>query len=188
MPLTLADLTDKQRRHLETCIHEAGHAVAAVTLGGVIRSAVVASGRVLGVSGLTTVAEMPEGRSPEIAYSGPWAQACWLAGRRPTQREVFAVLATTGHRDDRVLLASGGTHTGHDAVPLLTHCWPAVVRVAQQLYKTGEATQADVLAALSVDDGGGLSSFQLANIRARLRSVPPIERAAVRKRKRGRAA
>ncbi|MGV7277008.1 hypothetical protein PJJ83_07880 [Mycobacterium kansasii] len=181
MPLTLADLTDEQRRHLETCIHEAGHAVAAVTLGGVIRSAVVASGRVLGVQGLTTVDEMPEGRSPEVAYSGPWAQARWLAGRRPTMREVLAVLASTGHRDDRMLCAAGGTHTGHDVVPLLTHCWPAVVRVAQQLYKTGEATHGDVLGALSVDDGGGAGSVQLANIRARLRSVPPIEH---RKRKR----
>jgi hypothetical protein len=39
--------------------HEAGHATMAVALGGVIRSAVVASGRVLGVQGLTTVDDMP---------------------------------------------------------------------------------------------------------------------------------
>lgn len=174
-PLTLADLPAKQRDHLELCIHEAAHSVAAVALGGVIRRAVVASGRVIGNQGLTTVDELPIGREPEIAYSGPWAQARFRAGgRRPTQRELYVVLSTTGHKDDRVLTASGGTYLGRGIVPLLERCWPAVVRVAQQLHRTGQVRQADVLEALDITDDGGLTSVQLASLRSGFRSVPPI--------------
>lgn len=177
MPLTLADITASQREHLELCIHEAGHAVAAVALGGVIRSAVVVSSKVTGAEGLTTVDDMPIGSKAEIAFGGVWAQAHFRAGGRPSQREIFAVLASTGCKDDRVLTASSypdGTHNGRDVVPLLEWCWPAVARTATALHRTGEVTQRDVLAALGVDDGGGLCSAQLAAIRSRCRAVPPI--------------
>ena len=44
---------------------------------------------------------------------------------------------------------------------LLSRCWPGVVRVAQGWQSTGEMTQADVVAALDVTDGGGPGSTQL---------------------------
>ncbi|WP_409437224.1 hypothetical protein [Mycobacterium sp. SMC-14] len=178
-PLTMADVTAAERTHLELCIHEAGHAVAAVALGGEVRSAVVASGRVIGVQGLTTLTHdgLPAGRMAEVAYAGPWAEARFRAGRRPTQAETYAVLATHGHEDDRAMIASSasdGHHTGRDVVPLLERCWPAVVRVAQHLHRTGEACQADVLDALAITDGGGRTSVQLASLRSGCRSVPPL--------------
>lgn len=173
-PLTVADLTAREREHLELCVHEAGHAVAGVVLGAQLRSAVVTRSRITGTEGLTTFADRPHGRDSEIAYAGPWSTARWRAGRRPTKRQVLAVLRASGYKDDRVLLAAGGTHLGHGITPLIERCWPAVVRVAQQLHKTGEVVQADVVAALGIDDGGGPGSSQLASLRAGMRAVPPI--------------
>lgn len=172
--LTLADLTARERGHLELCVHESAHAVAGVVLGAQLRSAVASDSRVWGQQGATTFADRPQGRDPEIAYAGPWAVARWRAGRRPTQAETYAVLSRGGYKDDRVLIASGGTHLGTGITPLLERCWPAVIRTAQQLHRDGEVFEADVLAALGVDDGGGSTSTQLANLRAGLRSVPPL--------------
>lgn len=174
-PLTMADLTTRERNHLEICVHEAGHAVAGVALGGRLRSAVVTNSRVWGVDGLTSFSDRPHGRDPEIAYAGPWAQAKFRAGggdNCPTQRQVLAVLNAGGYRDDRMLIASGGTHLGHFVTPLIERTWPAVIRVARRLYDTGEATHADVLAALGITDDGGPGSSQLAGLRAGMRPVP----------------
>ncbi|MDV3215251.1 hypothetical protein [Mycobacterium avium] len=173
-PLTLADITPRERWHLELAIHEAAHAVTAVALGGTIRNAVVSNSRVMGVEGLTTVTDMPPGRDSEIAYAGPWSQARFRAGRRPTQREVFNVLSRGGWKDERALIASGGIHLGTAVVPLVERCWPAVVTVAKKLHKDGEVHQEDVLAALGVTDGGGLTSVELAGLRSGCRSVPPL--------------
>ncbi|MGH3556412.1 hypothetical protein [Mycobacterium sp.] len=172
--LTLADITVREREHLELSIHEAAHAVAGVVLGAQLRNAVVTNSRLWGVDGRTNFADRPHGRDPEIAYAGPWAQARWRAGSRPSQRQVFAVLRAGGYKDDRALIAAGGTYLGTGVTPLLERCWPAVTRVAQQLHRSGEVTESDVLAALGVDDGGGRSSVQLAAIRSNCRSVPPI--------------
>lgn len=172
--LTLADITFAEREHLELCVHEAAHAVVGVTLGAELRNAVVTRSRVWGVNGLTTFSDRPHGRDPEIAYAGPWSQARWRANRRPTQREVFAVLGYHDRRDDAALIAAGGTHLGTGITPLLERYWPAVIRTAQQLHKDGEVTQAGVLAALGVDDGGGPTSVQLASIRSGCREVPPL--------------
>jgi hypothetical protein len=172
---TLAEITPRERWHLELAIHEGAHAVAGVVLGAQLRNAVVINSRVTGVEGRTNFADRPHGRDPELAYCGPYAQAKFRAGGgRPTQRQVLAVLKAGGYKDDRVLIAAGGTHLGLSVVPLLERCWPAVVRVAQQLHRAGEVTEADVLAALGVDDGGGRTSVQLASIRSGCRAVPPI--------------
>lgn len=116
--LTLADITPREREHLELCVHEAGHAVAAVALGGVIRSAAVTNGRVMGVRGLTKVDTVPHGRDPEIAYAGPWSQARWSAGRRPTQRELYALFDGGGRGDCDTLSLAGGTYLGMSVTPL----------------------------------------------------------------------
>ncbi|MCP9271148.1 hypothetical protein [Mycolicibacterium arenosum] len=175
-PLTLATITPRERHHLETCVHEAAHAVLGVTFGGQLRSAAVSNSRVWGVEGLASFADTPHGRDPEIAYAGPWAQAKFRAGgrdNRPTQRQVLAILNRGGgYKDDRMLIASGGTHLGHFVTPLIERTWPAVMRVARRLYDTGEATHADVCAALGITDGGGPTSAQLAGLRSGMHRVP----------------
>ena len=117
---------------------------------------------------------------PSITYAGPWAEARWLAGRRPSQRDVYPVLDTTGHFDDKALCAAGGTVTGARVVPQLTRCWPSVAKVAQKLYRDGEARHDAVCAALGLSDSGGPCSVELAMIRSG--SVPgsfTVTRAAV---------
>lgn len=170
---TVADLTARQRQHLEICVHEAGHAVAGVVFGADLRTAVVSNSRVSGVEGLTSFSDRPHGRDEQIAYAGPWAQARWRAGgRRPTQREMFALFDGGGRRDCGVLLAAGGTHLGHAVQPVIERAWPAVIRVAKHLHRTGEVTHADVCEALGITDGGGPGSAQLSGLRAGMRPVP----------------
>lgn len=177
MTLTMRDITASERELLECCVHEAAHAVAGVVLGAELRNAVVVSSKVTGVEGLTTFADRPHGVDAEIAFAGPWAQARFRAGGRPTHRDIFAVLTTTGCKDDPVITASAHAdagNNGRDVVPLLTWCWPAVARIATQLHRAGEVDQRGVLSALAVDDGGGLTSVQLAAIRSLMRAVPPL--------------
>lgn len=179
--LTRADLTDRERRHLAACVHEAGHAVACAMLGGEVASAVVTNGRMFGVEGVTTFASMPDTIDPKVTYAGVWAEARWEYGPRPTSAQLRH-LRHRNHSDDKALCASGvrdmygnPTADARRTVPgLLDKAWPAVVRVAQQLFTSGEATQADVLAALGITDGGGPGSSQIASLRAGLRRVPPI--------------
>lgn len=180
--LTLADLPAKKREHLELCVHEAAHAVAGVIYGARLRSAVVASGRVLGNQGMTRFEpdDFPDYRKAEVAYSGSYGQAKFRAGgRRPSQRELYAVLGTCGYKDERSLTAAAaasatGDHSARDVVPLLERCWPAVITLAQQLRRSGEVRHDDVLAALGVTDGGGLTSVQLASLRSGSRPLQPI--------------
>ncbi|WKG01383.1 hypothetical protein [Mycolicibacterium sp. HK-90] len=163
------------RQALAVAVHEAGHSVAAVALGAELRNTVVGELRD-GLKGKTYyfADTMPQGRAPEFAYAGPWAEARWLAGRRPSQRQLFAAFDGHGCRDQRVLTAAGGLHTGADVQPILERCWPAVLTVARQLHLTGEAHHDDVCAALGVTDGGGMTSVQLASLRSGGHQVPPF--------------
>ncbi|OKH63156.1 hypothetical protein EB73_26465 [Mycobacterium sp. SWH-M3] len=175
-PMTAAQLARK-REHLAVCVHEAAHAVAGVVLGAELRNAVVASGAVTGVRGLTGfyTDSVPPGRQPEIDYAGPYGQAKFQAGgNRPTSAQMRAVLDGHGQRDCAGLNLAGGAHLGHGAQPLIDRCWPAVLRVAQQLDRAGEVFEADVLAALGITDGGGRTSAQLALLRSNMRTVPPF--------------
>ncbi|MBV5244441.1 hypothetical protein KUF57_12950 [Mycolicibacterium sp. PAM1] len=181
-PLTLADLTEEKRRGLCVAVHEAGHAVAATVLGGRITAAVLGDGKTFGVLGRTVHRTVPEGTWPSILYAGPWAEARFIAGRRPSQRQLFAVLDGSGHLDSKALCAAAAADVYGDTsaearltVPtLLERAWPSVISVAQTIHRTGEARHDDVCEALGITDGGGLTSTQLANLRAGLRSVPPF--------------
>lgn len=169
-PLTLADLSEGQRSHVETCVHEAGHAVAGVVLGARLRSAAVSLSRVDGLAGLTSFdhRDHPQWHDPAIAYAGGYAQARFRAGghRQPTARALSAVFSTSGCHDAAMMSLAGGTHLGHGARNLVDRCWPAVIRVAQHLHREREARHADILAALNVTDGGGRTSVELAAIRS----------------------
>lgn len=176
-PMTAAQLARK-REHLGVCIHEAAHAVAGVCWGAELRTAVVSDSTVTGSHGRTYFHDAPPERRADIAYAGPWAQAKFQAGgNRPTTAQVFAVFDGPGCEDHAALTAAGGPHLGQGVTLLVDRCWPAVLRVAQQLDRKGEVFEADVLAALGVDDGGGRTSVQLALLRSNMRTVPPLAKA-----------
>lgn len=168
--LTLADLSAADRERIAVCFHEAGHAVASVALGGAVTMAVVGPNGSGGAMGEVQHNHVPVGAMSAITYAGPWAQARWLAGRRPTQRDLYAVLDGHGCRDYAALQASGDTAEASRIVPLLERCWPAITTLAvKTLYhprKACLARNADVLAALGITDGGGPGSHQLAMIRS----------------------
>lgn len=177
MPLTLADITASEREHLECCVHEGAHCVAGVIFGAELRTAVVIRSKVAGVEGLTHFEpeNFPHHAKLAICYSGGYGQAKFRAGGGiPTARQIYDVFNTTGCKDAASLSMAGGEHLGHDAKPVIDRAWPAVIRVAQQLFKTGEVFQADVLRALGISDGGGFTSVQLASLRSGCRSVPPL--------------
>ncbi|WP_445168774.1 hypothetical protein ACTXG7_05275 [Mycolicibacterium sp. Dal123E01] len=165
--LTAADLA--------VCVHEAGHAVAGVVLGGELRDALVFDLRHDGLRGLTRFHDCPDHLKTRVAYGGPWSEAKFQAGgRRPSQRELFAAMDGHGCRDQRALNAAGGTHEGASVQPIIDRTWPAILTVARQLRRLGEVHSEDVLKALGVRDGGGLTSTDLAEIRSGNRSVPPF--------------
>lgn len=140
-------------------------------LGGQLRSAVLTDGTRKGAdfgepTGLTSLDVPPEGRTAQVAYSGPWAQARGRAGKRPTQAQLLAVLDTGGRRDRDTLCASGGTAAGSDVVPLIERCWGAVMTVAQKLFRDGCVTHKDVCAALGLSPDPETRGIELAMIRS----------------------
>lgn len=162
---------------LATCLHEAGHAVAGDALDAELQSAYLAPEGILlpgGRKGEAQFRDHPHGTAELIAYAGPWAQAKFQAGGRPTQREFFTVMDTAGAHDARVLTAAGGLHLGAAVVQILERAWPAVQTIARKLYNVGEVHHEDVCAALGISDGGGFHSGQLASLRSGCRSVPPF--------------
>jgi hypothetical protein len=162
-PLTLADLTDAERERAAVAFHEAGHAIAATALGGRIQAAVVSDGRTFGLLGKTVFDVLPEGQSPSVTYAGPWAEARWRAGRRPTQRELFAALDRNSC-DDGELSRSGGSFMGAGVVPLLERCWPSVAQLAAQLWTNSEVRHEHVCAALQIPERD--NGFHLSLIRS----------------------
>ncbi|ORB51420.1 M50 family metallopeptidase [Mycobacterium persicum] len=181
-PLAWADLTAREQMSLRTAIHEAGHAVAGTVVGGRIRSAVLSDSRVTGLHGLTSYETVPEGTWASVLFAGPWSEARWLAGRRPSPALLSAILGGSGYRDHNALCTAAASDVWTDTTsearltvpPLMEMTWDAVISVAKVIHREGEARHEHVLAALGIDDGGGPGSVQLANLRAGLRRVPAL--------------
>lgn len=168
MTVTRELMTGRERELAELCMHEAGHAVAGVLLGGVLAAATRTSWEgTAPIAGRTTFELLPPAVEPQVAYAGVWAQACWRnGGRRPTRAQVFGVLAGTGHQDDRVLLASGGTAAASAVVPLVERCWLAVCTLAGKIAGDRVARHPDVSEALGLSADPVTAGVQLAQIRA----------------------
>jgi hypothetical protein len=119
-----------------------------------------------------------------VAWSGPWAQARWLAGDRPTPGQVDAILADGGRCDQAQIheahAASGGWAAVDHAAEthLLQRCWPSVLALASKIYSNGEVDHLAVLEALGLTRD--TAAFGLANIKAgaapRLRGTMPFTR------------
>ncbi|MBS4103895.1 M50 family metallopeptidase [Tsukamurella paurometabola] len=165
------------RERASMAVHESAHAVAAVLLGGHVELAQLAPEDRPDHRGLTTVSEdslSPDGRAL-VAHAGPWAEARFDAGRRPTQREVDRAYASSGHGDLAMITAAGGpAQLGVERVEKVIEAnWDVVLKVARQLAKDGFATHWSVTNALGLPSGdpGGPTSFGLACVKAGMRPV-----------------
>jgi hypothetical protein len=163
-PLTLADLKPREYQEVCTSVHEAGHAVLGVLMGGQLFSAAVHRTRTMGLDGVTRFDDLRTTRRNAVAYAGPFAQARFCAGgrRHPGIREIDRVLDNGGCRDMSAITASGGAtaDVAPEVAALVARCWAPVIDVAKQLYREGEVRHSDVCAALAipeVDNGFHLS-------------------------------
>lgn len=159
------DLSERERKLAELCIHEAAHAVAGVVYGGRLRAASVTGGFTAGpLRGRTTFDSMPPGRECEVAYAGVWGTARWRADRTPLLSEVYRVLDGAGRQDRAVLSAAGGPARGASVAALIERCWPSVRTLAGKICSAKVVRHTDVCTALGIPakDNG----HELALIRA----------------------
>lgn len=147
-----------------TCVHEAGHAVAAVLLGGHIVRAVVGSGASFGARGFVTHDNVADHHDRAVAYAGPYAEARWKFGPGVQLHQVQQVLTASGRRDNQVLWDQAGGLPRDQVEPLLNRCWSALLSVAKQLYNEGELRDVDVRAALGLSTDRQLAASQLSLI------------------------
>lgn len=158
---TLEEIIRSERRRYELAVHEAGHAVAGVVLGGQLLRAEITD-----QTGLTSFEPdtFPPGRTAAIAYAGPWSELRGIHRRPPTLRELYAVLCSS--RDQDALCAAGGTVAGRDVVPLLSRCWDAIDTLAGKLNRTSCVTHRDVCDALGLSRDSASRAVELAMIRS----------------------
>lgn len=121
---TPADLSEAERDRIAVAVHEAGHAVVGVVLGGVLHTSVVGSSKVTGLQGLTSFADLSAARDGEVSLAGPWAEAKWATGRRPTFADLDPHLSCTRHDSDAMMLTrSGGMAAALPVTALIERCW-----------------------------------------------------------------
>ncbi|CAJ1504250.1 hypothetical protein [[Mycobacterium] holstebronense] len=161
-PLQFSD-ADFQRCYAS--VHEAGHAVAAVLLGGTVHLATVDG------QPRTEYDVLPDGARAAVAYAGPWAEARFKARGRPGFADVERELRANPS-DDKTLCAAGGPAATGGVTTLLERHLSAVKAVTTALFIDGTIGHAAVCTALGLSDGGGPGSFELANMRAGLRGAP----------------
>lgn len=178
MAQMLRDFPADKRQRLMTSIHEAGHAVAAVALGGRVSSAVVFDavtnveyqGEQTPLWGKTGHLGVRTGDLGMVAYAGPWAHAKFVAKcrgeARPTLRDIEEAICFRGCCDDTLVASAGGYREVAAITPVLQTCWDAVSRLSAKLYEDGMVNHADVCRALKLSDDGGPNSLELAMIRS----------------------
>ncbi|SIG59530.1 Uncharacterised protein [Mycobacteroides abscessus subsp. abscessus] len=168
---TRVDFAAKMKPHeldgFDVAIHESGHAVRGLLLGGEVHTAGIYGGPVTGFHGRTRFREAftREHVSP-VAHAGPHSHASWVHGsRRPTIAQVDAVLAAGGCHDmaqiERAHAMSGGLlavdKPGEDH--LLNRTWPGVMMLAAELYRRGELDHDAVLSALGLNRESAVMKF-----------------------------
>lgn len=163
MDMGFEDIATAEREHLAKCVHEASHAVVAALYGGQVVAAEVyrggprtdPQGRIIG--GLCDFTNDDTGRTAahraEIVAAGVAGESIWRFGPRPSIGEVNSVMAMNG-LDARELRRLAGAFSvplpAHTMLPLVLRCWPAVARLAHQLYLGTAVAHAEVCCALNM--------------------------------------
>ncbi|MDV3124681.1 hypothetical protein M1247_07130 [Mycobacterium sp. 21AC1] len=151
-----AKVTTDEMAELDVCIHEGLHCIATALMGGRVRSAIVTRpDKVAGHSHGATVFDpgMSRDRNAAIGFAGPWSDARWLTGERPTRRALAITLENASKEDTALIAAGGGYHAVDPGVrDLLERCWPSAVALAGKLFKNGEVRHEHVLAALGLTE------------------------------------
>lgn len=153
------NMTEAEIDKLAAALHEAGHAVACAVLGGRVHQAV------LGDTPHTEYAELAAGTRAAVSFAGPWAETRWPLGRAPGPADMRRVLARNSADEKSICASVHGMAEGDHIAGLMERCYPAVKSLAKTLYFKGEASHADVCAALGLTDDGGPGSLGLAIIR-----------------------
>ncbi|WP_020109603.1 M50 family metallopeptidase [Nocardia sp. 348MFTsu5.1] len=128
-------------------MHEAGHAVAAVLLGGTITEVTLDpdGGGLTGFTGVST------GAVPEVAYAGPYAEARHRAGRLPTLGQIQDDLRNCDL--DRAALIASGSPWPRGIEGAVEFLLPHIARVALALNTSGRLDHDQVAAALGFPAG-----------------------------------
>jgi hypothetical protein len=130
---------------IDLAVHEAGHAVTGVVHGGVLRTAIVSSSRVYGLSGLTQFRDLAAAERGTTALAGPWAEKRFRTKTAPRSSGLTYGSVCTGDDASLIAAAEGGLPHVWRVVPLIDRLWPAVGRIAVQLYQQSEIGHNDVL-------------------------------------------
>ncbi|MGH3583202.1 MAG: hypothetical protein ACRDUB_16545 [Mycobacterium sp.] len=152
-----AKVTTDEMAELDLGIHEGLHCITTALMGGRVRSAVVtrpskATGHSHGLTKFDT--GLSRDRNSAIGFAGPWSDARWLTGERPSMRALAITLKHASEEDTALIAAGGGHHAVDPGVrDLLERCWPAAMVLAGQLFKNGEVRHEHVLAALGLNEG-----------------------------------
>lgn len=167
-------LTPSERARAAAAVHEAGHAVAGVLLGGQIEAVTVPLDPGDGPLGWTQYAHpLTPDTDAAVTYAGPWAEARWRDGDFPARSAVRAALAA--NCSDADALADLGGPLPQHVEPLLRRCWGSITTLAAALYRTGHAGHADVCAALQIpenDNATGLAAIRSGSVPG-FRITPP---------------
>ncbi|MGE2690092.1 hypothetical protein [Mycolicibacterium pulveris] len=175
-------------KRLAAAAHEAGHAVALAWFGGEVNTAEVFQPvhgdppvgrdgwRLHGQCRPAPLSTVTQARRDLITAAGPAAQAIALYGSSPSRAQIDRVLAGQQDREELRRYALTAAVTVPDligeAMPIVRSCWPAIAKLAVHMDDRGPITHDDVCAALGLSKDRALHAFELANIRAGMRTVP----------------
>ncbi|MDF0532205.1 hypothetical protein P0W64_15025 [Tsukamurella sp. 8F] len=152
----------RRQQRLALAYHEAGHAVAAVLLGG---QGISARLRDDDLEGETAMSHLDEHRQPDVGWAGPYAEARFRRGRRPGYYEVRNLLDQNPH-DEALIAAAGPAPDFAYVEQVVDRCWPAISRVARALASAGEVDHGGVLFALGAYGSRRKTSHTLALVRS----------------------